>query len=138
MLECAVTSTDQPVAASTPTYKEPKMPRGTRIGTIEIKKTIAGFAYTSSKKVGKPRERVIMDTFAKTQDMAKARLLRTKGFFYEKDHLNYRLFSVHLSLMHEVELNLDGTEGLPVLDDDDEEPEVKMINGRIVLQDMFV
>jgi hypothetical protein len=138
MPECAVTSTDQPDAASTPSYKEPKMPRGTRIGTIQIKKTIAGFAYTSSKKVGNPNERVMMETFAKTQDVAKAKLLKSKRYFYEKENLEFRFFSVHLTLMNEVKLNLDGTEGLPVLDDDDEEPEVKMINGRVVLEDMFV
>ena len=113
------------------------MPKGTRIGAIEVKKTIAGFAYLSSKKMGNPNERAMLETFAKTQDMAKARLLRSKRFVYSKDHFNFRLFSVHLTLMNEVELNLDGTEGLPVLDDD-YEPEVKMINGRVVLQDMFV
>jgi len=64
-------------------------------------------------------------------------LLKSKRYFYEKENLEFRLFSVHLTLMNEVKLNLDGTEGLPV-SDDDEEPEVKMINGRVVLEDMFV
>jgi hypothetical protein len=79
-----------------------------------------------------------METFAKTQDVAKAKLLKSKRYFYEKENLEFRFFSVHLTLMNEVKLNLDGTKGLPVLDDDDEEPEVKMINGRVVLEDMFV
>lgn len=102
---------------------------------IAVGKTIAGFAYTVSKH-GNGNERVLIETFAKTQDKAKAKLVNSKRYFFSKEHAKYRLFSVHLKVMHELKLNLDDdTDGFPVLDDD--EPEVKMINGRIVLEDAF-
>jgi hypothetical protein len=44
-----------------------------------------------------------------------------------------------MTIMRELEFNLDeGAEGFPCLDDDEEvEPEVKMIRGRIVVEDAF-
>jgi len=107
---------------------------------IAVGKTIAGFAYTVSKNHnGDGNERVLIDTFAKTQTKAKAKLVNSKRYFYSKEYSKYRLFSVHLSVMRELELNLDDDDtGFPCLDDDDDiEPEVKKINGRIVLEDPF-
>jgi len=107
---------------------------------IAVGKTIAGFAYTVSKNHnGDGNERVLIDTFAKTQTKAKAKLVNSKRYFYSKEYSKYRLFSVHLSVMRELELNLDdGMEGFPCLDDDEDyEPPVKTINGRIVIEDPF-
>jgi hypothetical protein len=108
---------------------------------IKIGKVVAGFAYTYAKSERSERELIVMETFAKTQDMAKDKLLRSKRYFYNKDRGRYRLFSVHLTAMHEVDLNLHETDGFPVLDDDEEfEPEVpepQMIGGRLVIEDPF-
>lgn len=108
---------------------------------VKLGKVIGGFAYTYARSETSEKELIVMETFAKTQDLAKARLLRSRRYFYNKDRGRYRLFSVHLMPMHEVELNLHETDGLPVLDDDEEfEPEVpeaQMIGGRLVIEDPF-
>lgn len=108
---------------------------------IKLGKVIGGFAYTLSKYEGGENELIMMETFAKSQDKAKEKLLRSKKYHYIKDPSRYRLFSVHLTPMHEVDMNLHATDGLPVLDDDDEpEPEApkpQMIKGRLVIEDPF-
>jgi len=105
---------------------------------IRVGKTIAGFAYTVSKP-NSINPRVLIETFAKTQDRSKAKLVNSKKYFFSKGEAEYRLFSIHMTIMKELELNLDdGIDGFPVLDDDEEiEPEVKMINGRVVIEDAF-
>jgi hypothetical protein len=106
--------------------------------TISVGKLIAGFAY-SYKKHEEANERVLLDTFAKTQKLAKQKLKTSLRFFYKPDEGHYRLFSVHMKMMQELPLNLDEpNDGFPVLDDDEEiEPEIKMINGRLVIEDAF-
>jgi hypothetical protein len=108
---------------------------------VKLGKVIGGFAYTYAKSETSEKELIVMETFAKTQDFAKAKLLRSKRYFYNKDRGRYRLFSVQMIPMHEVDLNLYPTDEFPVLDDDDEfEPEVpkpQMIGGRLVIEDPF-
>jgi hypothetical protein len=102
-------------------------------------KTIAGFAYAYKKHPDAP-ERILMETFAKTQNKAKTKIKSHSKFKYSPNIENYRLFSVHLKVMREMDMNLIFSEeqGFPVLDDDEDiKPEVKMINGRIVIEDPF-
>ena len=105
---------------------------------FKVGKTIAGFAYSVARP-DSPNARVLFDTFAKTQDKATEKLKRSKKFFYSNGDGVYRLYSIHMTIMRELEFNLDeGTEGFPCLDDDEEiEPEVKMIRGRLVVEDAF-
>jgi hypothetical protein len=102
--------------------------------------TIAGFAYAYKKHPNAP-ERVLMETFARTQGKAKVKIKNHSKFKYNPNLENYRLFSVHLKVMRELDMNLTLHDelGLPELDDDEEDvqPEVKKINGRIVLEDAF-
>jgi hypothetical protein len=105
---------------------------------FRVGKTIAGFAYTVSRHES-DNSRMLFDTFAKTKDKATEKLKTSKKYFYTKDiDLKYRLFSVHMTVMHELEFNLDedDSDGFPVLDDDDK-PEVKTIRGRVVVEDAF-
>jgi hypothetical protein len=102
-------------------------------------KIIAGFAYAYKKHPDAP-ERVLMETFARTQSKAKVKIKNHSKFKYCPDLEKYRLFSVHLKVMREMDMNLTLHDemGLPVLDDDEDiEPEVKVINGRLVLEDAF-
>jgi hypothetical protein len=102
-------------------------------------KTIAGFAYAYKKHPDAP-ERMLMETFARTQDKAKAKIKSHSKFKYCPEIEKYRLFSVHLKVMREMDMNLifGEEQGFPVLDDDEEiEPEVKVIRGRIVVEDAF-
>jgi hypothetical protein len=105
---------------------------------FKVGKTIAGFAYSVARPES-PNARVLFDTFAKTQDKATQKLKNSKKYFFSKGDGIYRLYSIHMTIMRELEFNLDeGTEGFPCLDDDEEvEPEVKMIRGRIVVEDAF-
>ena len=105
---------------------------------LGVGKLIAGFAY-SYKKHAEANERVLLDTFAKTQKLARQKLKKSSKFFYKPDEGHYRLFSIHMSLMQELPLNLDEpNDGFPVLGDDEEiGPEIKMINGRLVIEDAF-
>ena len=104
-------------------------------------KVIAGFAYAYKKHPDAP-ERMLMQTFARTQSKAKVKIKNHSTFKYCPDLAKYRLFSVHLKVMREMDMNLTQHDemGLPELDDDEEEDiqlEVKKINGRIVLEDPF-
>jgi hypothetical protein len=106
---------------------------------FRVGKTIAGFAFTVSRDPDSPNSRMLLDTFAKTKDRAQQKLVNSKKYFYSQGDGVYRLYSVHMTVMRELEFNLDdGTEGFPCLDDDEDiEPEVKMINGRLVIEDAF-
>ena len=104
-------------------------------------KTIAGFAYAYKKHPDAP-ERMLLETFARTQSKAKVKIKNHSKFRYNPNLENYRLFSVHLKVMREMDMNLTLHDelGLPELDDDDEFPEepiIKKINGRLVLEDAF-
>ena len=103
-------------------------------------KVIAGFAYAYKKHSDAP-EHLLMATFARTQSKAKAKIKNHSRFKYCPDLKRYRLFSVHLAVMREVGMNLTAHDemGLPDLEDDDlpEEPIIKTINGRLVLEDAF-
>ena len=105
---------------------------------FKVGKTIAGFAYSVARP-DSPNARVLFDTFAKTQDKATQKLKSSKKFFYSNGDGIYRLYSIHMTIMRELEFNLDeGTEGFPCLDDDEEiEPEPKIIRGRLVIEDAF-
>ena len=102
-------------------------------------KVIAGFAYAYKKHPDAP-ERVLMETFARTQSKAKVKIKNHSKFKYCPDLEKYRLFSVHLKVMREMDMNLTLHDelGLPELEDDDflDEP-IKTINGRLVLEDAF-
>jgi hypothetical protein len=105
---------------------------------FKVGKTIAGFAYSVARPES-PNSRVLFDTFAKTQDKATQKLKNSKKYFFSKGDGIYRLYSIHMTIMRELEFNLDeGTEGFPCLDDDEEiEPEPKIIRGRLVIEDAF-
>jgi hypothetical protein len=105
---------------------------------FRVGKTIAGFAYSVARPES-PNARVLFDTFAKTQDKATQKLKNSKKYFFSKGDGIYRLYSIHMTIMRELEFNLDdGTEGFPCLDDDEEiEPEPKIIRGRLVIEDAF-
>jgi len=105
---------------------------------FKVGKTIAGFAYSVARPES-PNARVLFDTFAKTQDKATQKLKNSKKFFFSNGDAIYRLYSIHMTIMRELEFNLDdGTEGFPCLDDDEEiEPEPKIIRGRLVIEDAF-
>ena len=103
---------------------------------FNVGKTIAGFAYTISKQEGETG-RMLMHTFSKTQEMAKAKLVNSPKYFFSVGNGHYRLFSIHLTVMQELDPNLgDDTLGFPSLDGD-ETPRLNMLNGRIVLEDNF-
>ena len=104
---------------------------------FKVGKTIAGFAYTVGRHEA-PNERVLFETFARTKDKATEKLKASKKYFYTKGiDFKYRLFSIHMTVMHELEFNLDEEPaGFPCLEDDDK-PEVKMIGGRVVIEDAF-
>ena len=106
---------------------------------FKVGKVIAGFAYTVSKDPDSPHSRMLLDTFAKTQEKATAKLVNSKKYFFSEGNGVYRLYSVHMTVMRELEFNLDeGLVGIPSLDDDDEEHQpLKRLNGRIVLEDPF-
>jgi len=106
---------------------------------FKVGKTIAGFAFTVSRDPDSPNSRMLLDTFAKTKDRAQDKLVNSKKYFFSKGEGVYRLYSIHMTVMRELEFNLDdGTEGFPCLDDDEDiEPEPKMIRGRIVVEDAF-
>ena len=105
---------------------------------FKVGKTIAGFAYSVARPES-PNARVLFDTFAKTQDKATQKLKNSKKYFFSNGDAIYRLYSIHMTIMRELEFNLDeGTEGFPCLDDDEEiEPEPKIIRGRLVIEDAF-
>ena len=105
---------------------------------FRVGKTIAGFAYSVARP-DSPNARVLFDTFSKTQERATEKLKSSKKFFYSNGDGIYRLYSIHMTIMRELEFNLDdGTEGFPCLDDDEEiEPELKVIRGRVVIEDAF-
>ena len=115
-------------------YKEREMRSNFKVG-----KTVAGFAYAVSGRPDATNPRLLFDTFSKTTDRATEKLKSSKKYYFSSGNGFYRLYSIHMTIMRELEFNLDdGTEGFPCLDDDEEiEPEVKMINGRIVLEDPF-
>jgi hypothetical protein len=106
---------------------------------FKVGKTIAGFAFTTSRDPDGTHSRMLMETFAKTKERSEAKLVNSKKYFFSQGHKFYRLYSVHMTVMRELEFNLnDGMQGFPCLDDDEDiEPEVKKINGRIVLEDPF-
>ena len=106
---------------------------------FKVGKTIAGFAFTVSKDPDSEHSRMLMETFAKTKERAEAKLVNSKKYFFSQGHQVYRLYSVHMTVMRELEFNLnDGIQGFPCLDDDEDfEPAVKKINGRIVIEDPF-
>jgi hypothetical protein len=103
-------------------------------------KVIAGFAYAYKKHPDAP-ERMLMETFSRTQSKAKVKIKNHSKFKYCPDLEKYRLFSVHLKVMREMDMNLTPHDelGLPELEDDDfpEEPVIKTINGRLILEDAF-
>ena len=103
---------------------------------FKVGKTIAGFAFTVGRHDAS-QSRLLIDTFSKTKERAEEKLKRSKKFFFSKGDGVYRMYSIHMTVMRELEFNLD--EGLPVLEDDEEEfiPEIKMVNGRLVLEDAF-
>jgi len=105
---------------------------------FRVGKTIAGFAYSVARPES-PNARVLFDTFSKTQERATEKLKNSKKYFFSNGDGVYRLYSIHMTIMRELEFNLDeGTEGFPCLDDDEEiEPEPKIIRGRLVIEDAF-
>jgi hypothetical protein len=105
---------------------------------FKVGKTIAGFAYSVARPES-PNARVLFDTFSKTQERATEKLKNSKKYFFSNGDGVYRLYSIHMTIMRELEFNLDeGTEGFPCLDDDEEiEPEPKIIRGRLVIEDAF-
>ena len=105
---------------------------------FRVGKTIAGFAYSVARPES-PNARVLFDTFSKTQERATEKLKNSKKYFFSNGDGIYRLYSIHMTIMRELEFNLDeDTEGFPCLDDDEEiEPEPKMIRGRLVIEDAF-
>ena len=105
---------------------------------FRVGKTIAGFAYSVARPES-PNARVLFDTFSKTQERATEKLKNSKKYFFSNGDGIYRLYSIHMTIMRELEFNLDeGTEGFPCLDNDEEiEPEPKIIRGRLVIEDAF-
>ena len=106
---------------------------------FKVGKVIAGFAYTVSRDPDSPNSRMLLDTFSKTQEKATAKLVNSKKYFFSEGNGVYRLYSVHMTVMRELEFNLDeGLVGIPNLDDDEEEHQpLQRLNGRIVLEDPF-
>jgi hypothetical protein len=106
---------------------------------FKVGKTVAGFAYAVSGRPDATNPRLLFDTFSKTTDRATEKLKSSKKYYFSNGNGFYRLYSIHMTIMRELEFNLDdGTEGFPCLDDDEEiEPEVKMIRGRLVVEDAF-
>ena len=106
---------------------------------FKVGKTVAGFAYAVSGRPDAINPRLLFDTFSKTTDRATEKLKSSKKYYFSSGNGFYRLYSIHMTIMRELEFNLDeGTEGFPCLDDDEEiEPEVKMIKGRLVVEDAF-
>lgn len=105
-----------------------------------VGKTIAGFAFTVAKNPEVEHSRMLMETFSKTKERAEDKLVNSKRYFFSQGHDKvYRLYSVHMTVMRELEFNLnDGMQGFPCLDDEEDfEAAVKKINGRIVLEDPF-